>query len=442
MPSYKALSNLGAPIFLSLGSATVMSTISGIFLARLGTDYIAAAGIVMIIFSVAVVFIVGVVGGIEYWTASFIGSGRESDIPTYFLTACGISLFLSSVFLILSVAALSYMAVRFTPTGLSFEMLIKYGYLTFFGYFAIGLQTVGRQILQIMGKGRSVSLIICLGCVLLIFVYSFIFSNYIGLPAESKLYYSAIALLVIRIIMAGSTLVLVHRSMKDVGKRKLSSSAFIDILRVGVPFGMMGVLEVGVFSLYAYLATFMGTASLAAHHIATSFVTAVFVLPSTLGVLSTIWIGYAFGRRDFPDILVRYKALERLAFWGAVSITVLIIVFREAIGSFWTDDPVVLEVLLSVLFVAAAFQMFDWFNIFLAGCFRGLGNTAIPALANALGHWAVGVPSAVILSSYFDFGVSGLWWGVLIGLLFSSGLAFVLFNRELRRINSFTAIAL
>jgi MATE family multidrug resistance protein len=38
-------------------------------------------------------------------------------------------------------------------------------------------------------------------------------------------------------------------------------------------------------------------------------------------------------------------------------------------------------------------------------------------LWNLAAHWAVGLPIAYILAFRFDFGVTGLWWGLSAGLI-------------------------
>jgi len=63
---------------------------------------------------------------------------------------------------------------------------------------------------------------------------------------------------------------------------------------------------------------------------------------------------------------------------------------------------------------------------------RGAGDTRFTLWANLVGHWALGLPAALGLGLALGLGVTGLWWGLLIGL---SAVALALFLR-FRRLSS------
>src|SRR5213076_1969900 len=46
----------------------------------------------------------------------------------------------------------------------------------------------------------------------------------------------------------------------------------------------------------------------------------------------------------------------------------------------------------------------------------GAGETRVPFFANVVGHYAVGLPIAVVLGIWHGQGVIGLWWGLCAGL--------------------------
>ena len=71
----------------------------------------------------------------------------------------------------------------------------------------------------------------------------------------------------------------------------------------------------------------------------------------------------------------------------------------------------------SLLAVAAIFQLFDGIQGVATGTLRGLGDTRTPMRWNLVGHWFVGLPSGYALCFVMGRGVIGLWWGLSIGLI-------------------------
>jgi MATE family multidrug resistance protein len=90
--------------------------------------------------------------------------------------------------------------------------------------------------------------------------------------------------------------------------------------------------------------------------------------------------------------------------------------FPEPIISFFTTDPSVLAVGVSLLSVAALFQLFDGLQVVTIGALRGLGDTRSPMVAALLGYWVLALPAGWALAFPGELGVRGLWYGMLVGL--------------------------
>jgi MATE family multidrug resistance protein len=71
---------------------------------------------------------------------------------------------------------------------------------------------------------------------------------------------------------------------------------------------------------------------------------------------------------------------------------------------------------ISLLAVAAMFQLFDGLQGVATGVLRGLGDTRTPMLTNLFGHWAIGLPVGYSLCFLAGWGVVGLWVGLSMGL--------------------------
>jgi MATE family multidrug resistance protein len=95
---------------------------------------------------------------------------------------------------------------------------------------------------------------------------------------------------------------------------------------------------------------------------------------------------------------------------------VFLLVPRLLIGSF-TSDSQVIAIGVSLLMIAAVFQMFDGLQGVATGVLRGLGDTRTPMLWNLAGHWFIGLPLGYTLCFIAGVGVTGLWWGLSAGLI-------------------------
>lgn len=88
----------------------------------------------------------------------------------------------------------------------------------------------------------------------------------------------------------------------------------------------------------------------------------------------------------------------------------------------FTHDPQVLAVGPSLLWIAAAFQIFDGVQTVCTGALRGLGETRAPMIANLVGYWIVGLPLGLILCFVLKWGVYGMWIGLTLALIVISSI--------------------
>lgn len=186
------------------------------------------------------------------------------------------------------------------------------------------------------------------------------------------------------------------------------------VLRLGTPIGLQLLAEIGVFSLAAVLAGKIGKVAVSAHQIAIGL--ASFTFMGVLGIAGStaVRVGNAVGEGSNP----RRAGLAGIglgAFYMMCS-SALFLLFPRALASMFTEQPEVLELGVSLLAIAAAFQLFDGVQGVAAGALRGAGDVRFPFLVNVGAHWLVGFPLALVLAFGLHLGARGLWWGLLAGL--------------------------
>jgi MATE family, multidrug efflux pump len=200
-------------------------------------------------------------------------------------------------------------------------------------------------------------------------------------------------------------------------------------LRVGLPIGLHMGAEVGIFALVGFLAARLGALPLAAHQLAISVASLTFTVAVGFGNAGSVRVGWAVGGRDRDG--ARRAGLAAFGAGAAfMSLSALVFfLFPGAVARAMSDDPAVVAAATPLLRVAAVFQISDGIQGVGAGVLRGAGETRFTFLANLAGHWGLGFPAAILLGFAAGGGVTGLWWGFVLGL---SAVGAALFARFLR----------
>jgi MATE family multidrug resistance protein len=200
------------------------------------------------------------------------------------------------------------------------------------------------------------------------------------------------------------------------GLRRPSRVDLRQAVRIGTPVALHTGAEVGVFALVGFLAGRMGRVPLSAHQIAIALASFTFTVALGIGQAGAVRVGWAVGRRD--GVAARHAGL--IAFGAGACFMALsglaFLLFPTGLARLMTDDPGVLAATAPLLVVTAVFQVSDGVQAVGAGVLRGAGDTRFTFAANMVGHWAVGLPIALVLGSVAGLGVTGLWWGLCIGL--------------------------
>jgi MATE family multidrug resistance protein len=208
--------------------------------------------------------------------------------------------------------------------------------------------------------------------------------------------------------------------MRPRGMAPSSRVSVAKVLRLGTPIGFQLLAEIGVFALVAVLAGRLGKVPVSAHQIAIGL--ASFTFMGVLGVSSATAVrcGHAVGEGRSP----RRAGLIGIALGAgfmACSSTLFLLAPRPLVALF-TDDSAIADLGVTLLGIAAAFQLFDGVQGVAAGALRGSGDVRFAFLANVGAHWLVGFPLALLLGFHMGLGAPGLWWGLLTGLAVVAGL--------------------
>ena len=93
-----------------------------------------------------------------------------------------------------------------------------------------------------------------------------------------------------------------------------------------------------------------------------------------------------------------------------------------------------LAIALTLLPIAALFQVFDGAQAVALGALRGLKDTHVPMAICFLGYWIIGLSAGSLLGFALGYGAVGLWIGLALGLATTSTLLTLRFHAQAGRL--------
>lgn len=219
------------------------------------------------------------------------------------------------------------------------------------------------------------------------------------------------------------------------GFRRVQGSILKELTRIGFPIGMSMWMEVTMFSVVALLIGTMGTVEVAAHQIALNVASVTFMIAFGVSSGITVRVGQVYGQSGLRD--ARYSGWVGISIAAAymVVMALAMVVLPQQIIGLYTTDAELVDRAVSLLLLAAVFQLSDGLQVSGSGALRGLKDTTIPMVVNFLAYWVIGLPMGWFLGIRTGLGPEGLWTGLILGLTTAAILHNVRFWRISRRLD-------
>jgi MATE family multidrug resistance protein len=281
--------------------------------------------------------------------------------------------------------------------------------------------SLGRQWLQARSIVKPAVWIVLIANGLNILAnWALIFGN-LGLPAMG-VQGCAISTLVTRSLMIVMLLVWVKRgglarnAWVPWDRESFRLARMTQITKLGWAITISFAVEMWGFQALSLMAGNLGEDSLAAHSLVMQIISLVFMVPLGLGIASSIRVGNLIGARD-PHGAQR-TAHVALAVTGIfmAGVSVIFVLFRNDLPHIFTHDPELVAIAAGLFPIAACFQLCDGVQGVCSGILRGMGRVRAPALAHALGLYAIGMPLGHFLASRHEPEIGDYYWGFCVGL--------------------------
>lgn len=196
---------------------------------------------------------------------------------------------------------------------------------------------------------------------------------------------------------------------------------FAAVFRLGMPMGLTGLAESGLFQASALMMGWIGTVELAAHGIALEITALTFMVHVGLANAITVRTGRFHGAGDRAALRLGAKVAIGLSLAFAGLTVLAFLTFPVPMISLFIDPAspergAIIAIGTTLLACAALFQLFDSMQVLALGMLAGVQDTKVPMALASVSYWIIGIPASYALAFPLGFGAVGLWLGLVIGL--------------------------
>lgn len=207
---------------------------------------------------------------------------------------------------------------------------------------------------------------------------------------------------------------------------------------LGLPIGLAMLAETGLFAASAVMMGWLGAQMLAAHSIAMEITAMFFMVHLGMSNAATVLVGRARGRGDIEGLRTAARvALMLSAGFALFTMTIYFVFAQQMVGVFLRpDDPeraVIVPLGVTLLMVAAIFQLADGAQAMAMGLLRGIQDTRVPLVIALISYWLIGIPISYALAFPLGMEGVGLWLGLVVGLSVAAAALLVRFWRAVGR---------
>ena len=429
-----SLTKLAIPVVLSELGWMAQGVVDTIMVGRLGPVSIGAVAVGNAVFYTPSLFGIGLLLGLDTVVAQAYGRKDFDECHRWLAQGIYLAIAITPILMILVACA----SLGFARVGITPEVAAPAAeYLRMLDWSILPLLIYGasRRYLQGVGQVRVITLTY-IGANLLNWGgnYALIYGHW-GFPAMG-VRGSALSTVVARILMAASLMGFAWRYERKRGHPLFRHwagphlSRIRQLIRLGLPAAGQITLEVGAWNAATFSAGWLNPIALATHQIAINYASITYMIPLGISAATAVSVGHAVGAGD--------KARARRAGWLALGLGTAFMILAGIVFfiaptpliELYTHDPQVLAVGPSLLWIAAAFQIFDGVQTVCTGALRGLGETRAPMFANFVGYWILGLPLGLILCFVLKWGIYGMWIGLTLALIVISTILLLRWRKE------------
>lgn len=430
----KPLLRLGGPLIVNYLAVAGMHFADAVMAGRLGADALAAVAIGASVWMLGFAFCLGLLMAISPIVARHFGAERFDIIGRYVRqgiylgAALGVPLIVIAQFAVEPLLTWVGIDMEFRGLTVGYVKAIMFGAPGIFIFLALRFTTEG------VGHTRPIMFtsVFALSCNVFL-NYVLMFGKF-GAPALGVVgcgIASAITMWLVAGALALYMVISPYYRPFDLFSRvaPLRLSVLREIVVLGVPIAITITAEAGLFGAVSILMGTRGVEITAAHQIAINFASTMFMIPVALSSATTIRVGQLIGAGKMRGARVSGAVGIGLCAGFMALCAIFLLVFRDVVVALYTDDAAVRSIAISLLLMAAIFQVADGIQIGAAAALRGYKDTRMPMFINMFAYWVLAFPLAFLAAITFKAPPNYVWGGFIVGLATAAILLSWRYNR-------------
>jgi MATE family multidrug resistance protein len=415
------LLKLAGPLIVNNLSIAGMQFADAVMAGRLGAEALAAVAVGGSVWFFGFALCLGVMMAISPIAARHYGAGNPELIGRYTRQGMYLGFGIGVALIALAQMSVGPLLLKIGVDDSFRDLTVGYVEAIIWGAPAIFIFLALRFTTEGIGRTRPImyASIFSLACnVFLNYVFMF---GHFGAPALGAVgcgVASAITMWLLMLVLA--TYMMLSRSYAPLQIFSRMAPVRPDVLKeivvLGVPIAITITAEAGLFNAVSILMGTRGAAIAAAHQVAINFAATMFMIPLALSSAITVRVGHALGSGNGEA--ARYSGALGIAACAAFMTVsaAFLLVFRESVVSMYTNDPSVTAIAISMLLMAAIFQVADGIQIGAAGALRGYKDTRLPMVINIIAYWVLAFPLAYLATVTYRLDPAYTWGAFVIGL--------------------------
>lgn len=433
IPFYKRNLSLAIPVMITQAGQMVVQFADNIMVGQLGTSQFAGVGFANALFSMGLVFCTCFTQGLIPFIGQSYGRGEHGKVSEYFTNGILLNALMCIAVMAIMMAAVPLMDhmgqdPRILGYAREYYRIMVWSLAPFIIFYVLRALTEG------VGNTKYTMYITVFCNVLNIFLNWVLIFGHFGVEAMGvegaawATFISRCAMLGIgiAILLSGK---LYKRYLGDIRFRALNFSQFKDVMKTSFPMSFQGLVEVTTFSIAGIMAGWFGEVAMAAHQASQTIITFSFMVAQGVGVAATIRVSHQYGEKRFADARKAGFAASHISIALMALAGITFILFNDVIPYIFTQDHHVAEIASKLLYVAAAFQLFDAVQLSALASLRALADVKWPLVTSLFTYYVIGLPFAYFAGTTFGLGPVGVWLGLLAGLMLAAILFLYRFNK-------------
>ena len=395
-------------------------TVDLIWVGKLGSVAIAGVGIGGIAIMLVITAIMGLMMGMRAMVARFIGAGDVSGanhVARQGFVISGtfaIAVAIIGIFLTESIIGLFDVEAEVIAVGAAYMRIL------FIGSIAMAFRWTSEAIMQASGDAiNPMRVIILVRIVHLALSPSLIFGWW--LFPQMGVSGAAVANIVAESVGVGVGLWILFtgrsRLRLTLENFRLDFNIIRRIIRIGLPALISGIQRTASqFILMLFMAPF-GTIAVAAHSVVQRTEGFLFMPSMAFGMSSGVLMGQNLGARQ-PERAEKSAWLAMGLVEGIlITISVIMFFWAEGVVRIFNPEPELVALASTFIRIACAGYVVMGFMASLMQALSGAGDTVPPMIISLIMTWAITMPLAYFLPQVADFGVYGIRWAMVAGMV-------------------------